>query len=146
MYIVRRRISLPSEKAMFLFVNKVLPTTRYGLLKYLTTYLCVLQMVPSLRFQIVLLFFVWPLAPQWGQSIQKIGMKMDSFMLHTVERTLSACDFPQILLSFESHPATNCVLYTTCYKSHTFCQWCMYVCTSYCKNNLCNTLENYMQT
>lgn len=28
MYIVRRRISLPSEKAMFLFVNKVLPTTR----------------------------------------------------------------------------------------------------------------------
>ncbi|XP_003384394.1 PREDICTED: gamma-aminobutyric acid receptor-associated protein-like 2 [Amphimedon queenslandica] len=27
MYIVRRRISLPSEKAMFLFVNKVLPTT-----------------------------------------------------------------------------------------------------------------------
>ena len=31
MYIVRRRISLPSEKAMFLFVNKVLPTTRYVL-------------------------------------------------------------------------------------------------------------------
>ena len=30
MYIVRRRISLPSEKAMFLFVNKVLPTTRSG--------------------------------------------------------------------------------------------------------------------
>ena len=29
MYIVRRRISLPSEKAMFLFVNKVLPTTRW---------------------------------------------------------------------------------------------------------------------
>lgn len=31
MYIVRRRISLPSEKAMFLFVNKVLPTTRFVL-------------------------------------------------------------------------------------------------------------------
>ena len=29
MYIIRRRINLPSEKAMFLFVNKVLPTTRY---------------------------------------------------------------------------------------------------------------------
>ena len=28
MYIIRRRINLPSEKAMFLFVNKVLPTTR----------------------------------------------------------------------------------------------------------------------
>jgi len=27
MYIIRRRINLPSEKAMFLFVNKVLPTT-----------------------------------------------------------------------------------------------------------------------
>ena len=30
MYIIRRRINLPSEKAMFLFVNKVLPTTRYS--------------------------------------------------------------------------------------------------------------------
>ena len=30
MYIIRRRINLPSEKAMFLFVNKVLPTTRYN--------------------------------------------------------------------------------------------------------------------
>ncbi|KAI6653845.1 Gamma-aminobutyric acid receptor-associated protein-like 2 [Oopsacas minuta] len=27
MYIIRRRIQLPPEKAMFLFVNKVLPTT-----------------------------------------------------------------------------------------------------------------------
>ena len=28
MYIIRKRIQLPPEKAMFLFVNKVLPTTR----------------------------------------------------------------------------------------------------------------------
>jgi GABA(A) receptor-associated protein len=27
MYIIRKRIQLPPEKAMFLFVNKVLPTT-----------------------------------------------------------------------------------------------------------------------
>ncbi|GFO50134.1 autophagy-related protein 8-like [Plakobranchus ocellatus] len=27
MYIIRKRIDLPSDKAMFLFVNKVLPTT-----------------------------------------------------------------------------------------------------------------------
>lgn len=35
MYIIRRRISLPSEKAMFLFVNKVLPTTRQVLCNFL---------------------------------------------------------------------------------------------------------------
>lgn len=29
MYIIRKRIQLPPEKAMFLFVNKVLPTTRF---------------------------------------------------------------------------------------------------------------------
>ena len=28
MYIIRKRIQLPPEKAMFLFVNKVLPATR----------------------------------------------------------------------------------------------------------------------
>lgn len=27
MYIIRKRIQLPPEKAMFLFVNKILPTT-----------------------------------------------------------------------------------------------------------------------
>ena len=31
MYIIRKRIQLPPEKAMFLFVNKVLPTTRFVL-------------------------------------------------------------------------------------------------------------------
>ena len=29
MYIIRKRIQLPPEKAMFLFVNKVLPQTRF---------------------------------------------------------------------------------------------------------------------
>ena len=31
MYIIRKRIQLAPEKAMFLFVNRMLPTTRYGL-------------------------------------------------------------------------------------------------------------------
>jgi GABA(A) receptor-associated protein len=34
MWIIRRRIQLPSEKAIFLFVGKVLPQSRYeGLIK-----------------------------------------------------------------------------------------------------------------
>ena len=52
MYIIRRRINLPSEKAMFLFVNKVLPTTRYDMVchclsKQLMTRACVVLNVCS---------------------------------------------------------------------------------------------------
>ena len=95
MYIVRRRISLPSEKAMFLFVNKVLPTTRYehntiGFRKYVLFY----KMVQKPQISSCILLFCLPhVVPQWEQSIQKIEMKMGSFMSRTVERTLLDCDF-----------------------------------------------------
>lgn len=37
MWIIRKRIQLPSEKAIFLFVGKVLPQSRY-LLNYIKIY------------------------------------------------------------------------------------------------------------
>ena len=45
MYIIRRRIQLPPEKAIFLFVGKVLPQTRFVDLKYFDVPLCCLAFI-----------------------------------------------------------------------------------------------------
>ena len=45
MYIIRRRIQLPPEKAIFLFVGKVLPQTRFVDLQYSDVPLCCLAFI-----------------------------------------------------------------------------------------------------
>ena len=45
MYIIRRRIQLPPEKAIFLFVGKVLPQTRFVYLQYFDVPLCCLAFI-----------------------------------------------------------------------------------------------------
>lgn len=110
-YVIRKRINLSAEKAIFMFVDNVLPST--GTL-FVTTALLI-----SFMFHInhqLYFFCLWSSQEHWCPNFMKIRkMKMGSFTFSTVERTpLEAriCSRSlRIMPPTEFPPLANCCTY-----------------------------------
>ena len=84
MWIVRKRIQLPSEKALFLFVGKVLPQSRY-----LTHEIRVFGVFELVYFVAsITSMLCYEIVAAWVKFTTSTTTTMDSCTLRTVEKTL----------------------------------------------------------